>query len=499
MKAIRNKFILLLTIWSISSSAQNQTNIWQMGIISFNNYPKFLIDFNSGQPDTLRFVRQMPFFITNTSICDSSGQLLFYTNGVYIANANHDTLQNSTNYNPGDETTDSYPDGNSIPQGALILPKPASDSLFLIFNESGMYFNAHGQLQAQPLFLSYSQIDITLDNGLGGITASKKNIHLITDTLLHGRITACKHANGRDWWVVVARFYSNSYYKILVTPDSIYSPYNIQQIGDTIKYDALGQAIFSPDGTKYANIGANSNVEIFHFDRCTGDFTASEHIYLAQGANGIFGGAFSPNSRFLYVNNYNYIFQFDTDSFPTDSTKITVATWIPFNAPFPTEFFMMQLASNNKIYISTYNGNHVLHVINFPDSLGLACNITQNSFITPIDNTTIPTFPNYNLGADSGSVCDTLMLNVNQTIMKTDEKVWISIFPNPAQDYFIIKFKISSNQPEPFIIYDTFGKSVLRRNLIEASQQFIVNTTTLVNGIYYWKFQNQSGKLVILK
>lgn len=256
-----------------------------MGIVSFNNYPKFQIDFNSGLPDTLRFVRPMPFFFTNSSICDTLGQLLFYTNGYYIANASHDTLLNSKNFNPGDETNDGYLEGNATPQGTLIIPKPQSNSLYYIFHESGKYFNAHGQAQAQPLNLSYSQVDMNLDNGLGGITASKKDIHLINDTLVHGRIAACKHANGRDWWIVVARYYSNTYYKILVTPDTIYSPYSIQSIGDTIDYDALGQAVFSPDGNKYAMIGQNSNVEYFRFDRCSGDFTSSSKRFTRNFAS----------------------------------------------------------------------------------------------------------------------------------------------------------------------------------------------------------------------
>ncbi|MBK8413867.1 MAG: hypothetical protein IPL22_04700 [Bacteroidetes bacterium] len=68
-------------------------------------YPKGGIDFSSGSADTFSVFREMGFFSINTMMNDGSGNLLFYTNGIYIANANHDTLLNSQNYNPGYAST----------------------------------------------------------------------------------------------------------------------------------------------------------------------------------------------------------------------------------------------------------------------------------------------------------------------------------------------------------------------------------------------------------
>ena len=34
----------------------------------------------------------------SSSISDSNGNLLFYTNGIYIANANHDTMMNGNGF-----------------------------------------------------------------------------------------------------------------------------------------------------------------------------------------------------------------------------------------------------------------------------------------------------------------------------------------------------------------------------------------------------------------
>ncbi|MBK6640365.1 MAG: hypothetical protein IPG39_03600 [Bacteroidetes bacterium] len=73
----------------------------------------------------------------------------------------------------------------------------------------------------------------------------------MVDTLTRGRLTTCKHANGRDWWLISHKYRSNIYYKFLITPDTILGPYT-QQIGIvTSNYDGFGSARFSPDGSKY--------------------------------------------------------------------------------------------------------------------------------------------------------------------------------------------------------------------------------------------------------
>ena len=43
----------------------------------------------------------MEFYATNAVMSDKSGNLLFYTNGVYIANVNNDTMLNGAGLNPG--------------------------------------------------------------------------------------------------------------------------------------------------------------------------------------------------------------------------------------------------------------------------------------------------------------------------------------------------------------------------------------------------------------
>ncbi len=47
---------------------------------------------------------------------------------------------------------------------------------------------------------------------------------LLTDTLKWGGgLSVTKHANGRDWWVIVKKHYKNKFYKFLLTPLGIQS------------------------------------------------------------------------------------------------------------------------------------------------------------------------------------------------------------------------------------------------------------------------------------
>jgi hypothetical protein len=83
---MKNFFLFLLIIFiSHFSFSQKRNNIWMLGGPLGSQYPKFGLDFNSGTVDTFSLVRDMNFYNTNAGMCDTSGQLLFYTNGNYVA------------------------------------------------------------------------------------------------------------------------------------------------------------------------------------------------------------------------------------------------------------------------------------------------------------------------------------------------------------------------------------------------------------------------------
>jgi hypothetical protein len=282
-------FVLLVVPFSLS--AQNRTNVWELCYVFDPDFAKCQLDFNVNPVEVDTMQRPMAFFITDASICDTSGQLLFYTNGIVIGDRDYDTLRNSVNFNPGALTTYDDPDGLSACQAVVILPFPSQPNLYYLFHVTGNYFFANNQTEAEPFHLSYSVVDMNLDGGFGGVVDTLKNKYIIVDTLSWGGITACKHANGKDWWVIVHRYYSDMYYKLLLTENGIEGPYK-QHIGSVITKDVGLQAVFSPDGSKFCFSNHGGWFDYMDFDRCTGEFsnaiTAFSPDFLPTAASCIF-------------------------------------------------------------------------------------------------------------------------------------------------------------------------------------------------------------------
>ena len=169
---------------------------------------------------------------------------------------------------------------------------------------------------------------MSLNGGLGAVIS--KNQVLISDKLNVGKLASVKHANGRDWWLVTHKAFSDKYYKLLVTPNGISTPID-QTVGINMPADA-GQVAFSPDGSKHAYYYPNTGVQILDFDRCSGMF--SNPIYFAINDSATDGGiAFSPSSQVLYVSSILKTYQFDLTATDINASKMIVAIWDSFLSP----------------------------------------------------------------------------------------------------------------------------------------------------------------------
>ena len=70
---------------------------------------------------------------TGASICDSDGNLLFYTNGFRIYNRNFEIMQNGNNLNIGDFGASGY-NALPVPDGAVIIPFVNSPNKYYVFH-----------------------------------------------------------------------------------------------------------------------------------------------------------------------------------------------------------------------------------------------------------------------------------------------------------------------------------------------------------------------------
>jgi hypothetical protein len=473
--------------------SQNRTNVWELSY-KFGSAPKCEMRYENSIMDTASVYRVMSFTNTNTSICDTNGNLILYTNGLTVGNRNYDTLMNAVNFNPGGETLAAEPIGLGSCQSVLILPDPGSVNRYYLFHVSGEGFIADSTYQVQPFHLSYSVIDMTLDGGLGGIVDTLKNMYVVVDTLLHGGLTAVKHANGRDWWVIAHNFYRDKYYKLLLTPNGIQDVYE-QTIGSDLMYDVYVQATFSADGSKYCITNHYGWFDYMQFDRCTGEFSDPITVY-SEDSLGLYGCSFSPNNRFLYVSSRYNIYQYDTWSTSMVADVIHVAQWDSFKSPISNIdvlFFMHQYAPDGKTYISPWSGVEYLNVINSPDSFGLACNFSPHSYRLSNNGYSfnIPSFPNYDLESLQGSLCDTLT-DLGNGIPSNGNSSF-SIYPNPTTDWLNIVYK--NNGDAFFEMFDVSGKRMAATSLYQYFKNRLIDVSDFTAGVYLVTV-TQNGKLL---
>ena len=476
---------ILFLISNLMCSAQGQDKIWVMGYdCCVSNWHGMNWDFNSGSLVIDTVTRFMNIDVTNGEISDVNGNLLFYTNGIYIANALDDTMLNGSGLNPADFTTAHAPYGLTLPQGNLVVPFPDDSTKYYLFHETiDDRFSSYASF-----YLYYSIIDMALDSGRGGVI--QKNTVLFNDSLVPGRITACRHANGRDWWVVTQRYGYGGILEYLITPSGISGPWNFNSTYHEI---GVGQCLFSPDGLKFAYYEAYNDLDIFDFDRCTGSFSNLIHVDINDGAS-LGGAAFSRSGRYLYLTSMDYIYQFDMLASNIPASQLTVAVWDHYYSHgLAADFYLSYLAPDDKIYINCGNSTTEMHVINYPDSAGVACDVCQHCVYLPAFNGgTIPNFPNYFLGAEGGTLCDSLPTDVKPFVERPMETV---LFPNPVRNLLYIT--INSSNWNEIVVFNIFGQQIsVPIHEIKNGEYQEVNTSSLTPGVYFLELKSGMGKVV---
>ncbi len=288
----RIAFSFFLFLFTFNVFSQKEANIWYFG----NGAG---VDFNSGSPTALT---NGALYTTEgvASICNSAGALLFYTDGDTIWNKNHVLMTN------GSGLLGHY----SSTQSGVIVPKPGSTSIYYVFTvDAQAGDNTAGNTYGG---VAYSEVDMTLSGGLGSVTANK-NISLVTPTT--EKLTAVRHCNNTDIWVLCQRFNSTDIYAYLVTSSgvnmvpvissgvgrNIYDQY-WSGTGD-INEETQGYMKVSPTGNKIALAHRwHGKIDYSNFNNSTGAVTGRDSLSLPGT---VYGLEFSPNGNILYAS-YTY-------------------------------------------------------------------------------------------------------------------------------------------------------------------------------------------------
>lgn len=347
--------ITLFLFYSTFIFSQKEANIWYFGRNAG-------LDFSSGSPVPLTG-SQMNTYEGCASISDTNGNFLFYTDGTTVWNRNHSIMLN------GERLKGHWSSTNS----AIIIPKPNNLNNYYIFTVDGVDFG--GQVEG----INYSEVDMTLDSGLGGITATK-NVFLIIPTT--EQLTAIKLPFKNEYWVVSHKWNSNEFISYNVSSSGVNATPVISPAGTVLSGNlpkAVGALKISPNGKKIAAVqGEDQNdVQLFEFNSTTGkvgNLIATIDYDLTTSPYGV---EFSPNSKLLYVSRgFKGVFQYNTEL----SSEIDI-----INSEIPlsivnNKYGALQLAVDGKIYIARIDMG-TLDVINNPDEVGLSCNYENNTIL----------------------------------------------------------------------------------------------------------------------
>ncbi|HTA62022.1 MAG TPA: gliding motility-associated C-terminal domain-containing protein [Bacteroidia bacterium] len=382
--------IFILSYLATKAQPGKEAWHWQFG-------DNCVLDFSSGAPVTGFCGMHTPE--GSASISDpNTGQLLFYTNGVYAENRTNGAMFNALNL--GDQ--------NST-QSALIIPKPGSKTVYYIISTD---------YNSGPYGVRYSVVDMSLRGGLGEVTL--KNQHLMPAPATEKSL-GVKHCNGTDYWVLLHPLNSNAFNAYLVTAAGINTTPVVSYAGTVLPivshvanatptnfdFPGCGYLKASPNGKKLA-MGSDSDtipiMEIYDFDNSTGVVSNPITInYSSLHLRGPYGLSFSPDNSKLYAEPHkdstSWLFQYDMSS-NVASTIIASQTLIAktkgnfLNYDYTGDMAAIQMAPDGKIYIARYNTD-TLAVINNPNNAGLACNFNYSGLALTFGTRSQAGLPNF--------------------------------------------------------------------------------------------------------
>jgi hypothetical protein len=497
MKKILLIFILF---WHQVAFAQKEDATWLLGYVG----DKFPIDTLGKFGVMLLDLNETPFPLINiipkanvdydTNLCminNSEGSPIISFDGHDVYNKFFLPMKGSDSLNYTAPQNSLVLIQKYISQSSILIPYPKQINKYILLHQQAEYVVDKGfVVDVRGERLLYSVIDMNEEGGIGKVTERKTII--IEKPLDLGKLTAVRHANGEDWWLIQKNYDKPIYYKILVTSDGI--KFIDEQTIGIDDYSGLGQAVFSPDGKYYINMDCNTGVKtnctVFDFDRCTGKFYNPRNI--KHNLNDIWSGgvAISPNSRYLYLVFYEYIYQYDLFDSDFEKSKKQIAKYDGFKDTtnnFPTRFNIAQLAVDGKIYISCSNSVQYLHVIHNPNLKGDSCNVEQHGVKLPTYNAFgLPNYPNFKLGK-----ADTQCITSSEEMEDRKEK--IKIYPNPASDNITIK----TNLKDAVLIVKGFDGKILSSTNFYG--QTIFSLQNISNGIIFCEIWSEGKKVATEK
>ncbi|HXB12438.1 MAG TPA: T9SS type A sorting domain-containing protein [Bacteroidia bacterium] len=474
---MKSSFLLVLCFASVLCFSQKQGNNWYFGDHAGLN-------FNTNPPSPL--LNGQTYFVGTelwnegcSSISDSSGALLFYSNGVRIWDRNQLIMPNG----------DSLLGNVSSTQSCVILPLPNSSRLFYVFTSDAVENHyANG--------LRYSLVDMCMNGGNGDVIVSQKNV-LLLDTIPE-KMTAIKNSNGIDYWILTHKYNSDAFYAFDLSSSGMSTPV----ISHTGKKDSNqaggGQMIISPNGTKIGYTvpsAANGFSLLLDFNTTTG--IVSNQLIL-DTLNTEYGISFSPDNSKLYFSTVGHgeLFQYNLNA-GSPTAIIASKTWI-FQGK-PDSWRAHQLGPDGQIYIARAGKNY-LSLIASPNSAFPGCNYIDSAIYLggKLASFGLPNLISSYSYSNSQVLCPT---NIEDKYLN----IVGSASPNPTDNLTNIPFQLSGGVHQGFIvIYNIQGQEMKCFAVDKTFTSLLISTSDIPAGTYYYQLQTSGNssagkKLIVIK
>jgi hypothetical protein len=298
------------------------------------------------------------------------------------------------------------------------------------------------------------------------------------------------HSNGKDWWIVQP-----------IADDSKFAVYLLDKNEFSLSFQSTnhyfsrehssagGTAKFSPDGTKYALYNYDEQLHVYDFDRSSGIISNHQQIKIFQNPDindiRFCSVEWSPNSRFIYTASRDELHQVDTweNNIQEDGIRL-IDTYDGTVDPYPTTFFLMAQAPDCRIYMCPTSSTNSYHVINYPDSLGKACDFVQNGIKLPHHSYygSMPNFPRFRV--DEVEKCDPTIVSV------FGDDVWyrrdLEIYPNPSSGVFHLN--LPGNQAGELVVRSLQGQVILKKEIDFGVTETSINISYVPSGYYHVEF-----------
>jgi len=487
-------FIVLILTQGIIALGQNRQTIWPLsGVSKWASLvqKKLALDFTSGTAVIDEYPNDPLYYPVEAlaSICSADGKLLLYSDNIKVWDRTHALIANQDTLN-----ADGHPWFSSFSRACLFIPFPGdtTDTKFYFFNTKEGFLSA-----PETRILQYSLIVLDAETGKAHID-SIHGIRYLSDGPIQEGITAIKHGNGRDYWIVYRDLgqWSKTLNLVHFSPTGI-----LDTVVSSVPGTSYGFSFeLSPSGNRMVETainydGTNSRLYYYSVDRCTGVL----HLLDSVNSNikeSWYGLEFSNSGRYLYVSIIDLrvtLIQFNVaaDSLYDPDVIVDFGGWYSLG--------QIQMGPDGRIYCAQAHPtniwqafNNYMSVIQYPEEEGMACGfdtfgVYLNGYYAR--GYALPNFPDYELGRLKESPCDSLPFPVVSSVQTPElEQESILLFPNPANTSF--HFSEAPQQGE-VLAFDAMGRMVWQSQAPLLSNA--IDCSTWADGLYLVRWTDAQG------